>query len=103
MEWIFLGTHKNDILRFCEAEKAVLGFKKIGRFAACDIVDEAVGPIIAGVERSATKLVTEELIDDSSRCELGHQGFAIELGIAKAAGAAAYVAHHVDFVPNQSA
>ena len=102
MERIFFRTHHHHILAFYEAEQAIHTFQKVRRFAARRVIHEPIGAVIPGIEGAAAELVAEELINDFCRSELRHQGFTIELREAKTAGPAAYIANHMDFVPNES-
>ena len=101
MERIFFGAHQDYVLVLQKTEKPIQGFFEIGRLAASCIVDQTVRPVMARIQRSATELVSEELINDLGGSELRHQGFAVELRKAKTARAAADVAHDIDFMPNE--
>jgi len=98
MQGIFFGAHYDNVLALRDTEKTIDGFQKIGGLLAGAIVNQAIGPIVAGIQRATAKLVTEELVNDPRGGELRHQRLPVELRKAETAGAAAHIADQVDFV-----
>jgi len=103
MQRIFLGTHHDDSLLLRKPEQPLKAFLKVWGLAASSVVYQPILPVITRVQRPATKLVTEELIDDLGVCQLRHQWLAVELRKPEAPWAAAHVADHLDFVAKQNA
>ena len=103
MQRIFFGAHYDNILTLRDTEKAIDCFQKIGSFLARAIVNQAIGPIVAGIQRATAKLVTEELVNDPRGGELRHQRLSVELRKAETTGTAAHIADHVDFMADQNA
>ncbi|MGB7437125.1 MAG: hypothetical protein WBW49_17050, partial [Candidatus Acidiferrum sp.] len=101
MQGIFFGAHDDNILGVQQTNHAIEGFLKVGGFAPSRVIDDAVGPVVARIQRTPATLVTEKLVNDLGGRELGHQWFAIKLGKTEASGAATYVADHVNLVANE--
>ena len=103
MQRILFRAHQYNILALHRAEKAIHGFTKIGRFAACRIIHQAVLPVIPGIQRTPAKLVSKKLVDDLRGGQLRHKRFPIELRKTETAGPAAHIADHMNFVADQGA